>query len=53
MKEFLSMIETIATVLPLVVIPAGTLLSAVGFGTSTKDRAAKRTASRAKSTPIV
>lgn len=47
------MIETIAAVaLPLVVIPAGTLLSAVGFGTSAKDRAAKRTASRAKSTPI-
>lgn len=46
------MLDTIATVLPLVVIPAGTLLSAVGFGSTTKDRAAKRTAARAKSTPI-
>lgn len=46
------MLETIATVLPLVVIPAGTLLSAVGFGSTTKDRAANRTAARAKSTPI-
>lgn len=47
------MIETIAAVaLPLVVIPAGTLLSAVGIGSVGKDRAAKRAAARAKSTPI-
>lgn len=47
------MIETIATVaLPLVVIPAGTLRAAVGFGPAPKDRAARRTAARAKSTPV-